>query len=75
MKWFQTSVVAVISIIVLALAVEFFQSTTFSLFHLNITSCLELIMVIVYLLGMLTGVSMMSLFICSVSFQTQITDI
>ncbi len=74
MKWFHTTVVAVLAIIVLAFAVQNFQSTTISLFHWNITAPLALIIVIVYLLGLLTGGSMMSLFKWAVSKPTPSPD-
>ena len=74
MKWFHTAVVAVLAIIVLAFAVQNFQSTTISLFHWNITAPLAVIIVIVYVLGMLTGGSMMSLFRWAVSKSTTSPD-
>ena len=74
MKWFHTAVVAVLAIIVLAFAVQNFQSTTISLFHWNITAPLAMIIVIVYVLGMLTGGSMMSLFRWAVSKSTTNPD-
>ena len=55
MRWFHTTVVAVLAIIVLAFAVQNFQSTTISLFNIKMSAPLAVVVAVVYLLGMLTG--------------------
>jgi putative membrane protein len=61
MRWFHTTVVAALAIIVLAFAIQNFQSTTISLLNLRLSAPLAVIVVVVYLLGMLTGGSVVSL--------------
>ena len=67
MRWFHTTVVAVLAIIVLAFAVQNFQSTTISLFNIKMSAPLAVVVAVVYLLGMLTGGSVVSLFRWAVS--------
>ena len=67
MRWFHTIVVAVLAVIVLAFAVQNFQSTTISLFNIKMSAPLAVVVAIVYLLGMLTGGSVVSLFRWAVS--------
>ena len=67
MRWFHTTVVAVLAVIVLAFAVQNFQSTTISLFNIKMSAPLAVVVAIVYLLGMLTGGSVVSLFRWAVS--------
>jgi putative membrane protein len=61
MRWFHTTVVAALAIIVLAFAIQNFQSTTISLLNLRLSAPLAVIVAVVYLLGMLTGGSVVSL--------------
>ena len=61
MRWFHTTVVAVLAIIVLAFAVQNFQSTTIALVNVRLSAPLAVIIAIVYVLGMLTGGSVVSL--------------
>jgi uncharacterized integral membrane protein len=74
MRWLHTTVIAVLAIIVLAFAVQNFQSTTISLLNLELSAPLAVIVVIAYLLGMLTGGSAASLFRWAVSEATKRTD-
>ena len=74
MRWLHTAVVAVLAIVVLAFSVQNFQSTTISLFNLQMSAPLAIIVVVVYLLGMLTGGSAVSLFRWAVSQTTKHTD-
>ena len=74
MRWFHTTVVAVLAIVVLAFAIQNFQSTTISLFNFQMSAPLAIIVVIVYLLGMLTGGSAVSLVRWAVSEATKHTD-
>ena len=74
MRWFHTIVVTVLAIIVLAFAVQNFQSTTISLFNMNVSAPLTVVVVIVYVLGMLTGGSVVSLFRWAMSDMTKRTD-
>ena len=67
MRWFHTTVVAVLAIIVLAFANQNFQSTTISLLNLRLSAPLAVIVAVVYLLGMLTGGSVVSLIRWAVS--------
>ncbi len=70
MRWFHTTVVAVLAIIVVAFAVQNFQSTTISLFNIKMGAPLAVVVAVVYLLGMLTGGSVVSLFRWAVSEAT-----
>jgi uncharacterized integral membrane protein len=64
-------VVAVLAIIVLAFAMQNFQNTTISLFNAKMSAPLAVVVAIVYLLGMLTGGSVVSLFRWAVSEATR----
>ena len=74
MRWFHTTVIAVLAIIVLAFAIQNFQNTTISLFNFQMSAPLAIIVVIVYLLGMLTGGSAVSLFRWAVAKATKHAD-
>ena len=67
MRWFHTAVVAILAIVVLAFAVQNFQSTTVSLFNFQMSAPLAVVVAIVYLLGMVTGGSVVSLFRWAIS--------
>ncbi len=71
MRLFHTIVVAVLAIIVLAFAIQNFQNTTISLFNAKMSAPLAVVVAIVYLLGMLTGGSVVSLFRWAVSEATR----
>jgi uncharacterized integral membrane protein len=60
MRLFYTLVVIVIVVIVAAFAWQNFQTTTIALFKFNVTAPLALIVLVVYLLGMLTGGSVVA---------------
>lgn len=62
MRWFHTTVAAVLAIIVLAFAVQNFQTTTISLFNVKMSAPLAVVVAVVYVLGMLTGGSVVALF-------------
>lgn len=61
MRIFHTIVVAVLALIVLVFAIQNFQATTISFFNMTMTAPLAVVVAVVYLLGMLTGGSFVSL--------------
>jgi putative membrane protein len=61
MGWLHTAIVSILAVIVMAFAIQNLQSTTVSLFNLQMSAPLAVVIIIVYLLGMLTGGSAMSL--------------
>jgi uncharacterized integral membrane protein len=74
MRWFHTIVVTGLAIIVLAFAVQNFQSTTISLFNIKMSAPLAIVVAIVYVAGMLTGGSVVSLFRWAMSDMTKRTE-
>lgn len=62
MRMFHTIVVAVLALIVLAFVIQNFQMTTISLLGFHFSAPLALVSVVLYLLGMITGGSVVSLF-------------
>jgi uncharacterized integral membrane protein len=61
MRWFHVAVIAVLGVIILILAVQNLHSVTISFLGLALTIPLVLVIILVYVLGMITGGSLWSL--------------
>ena len=61
MRWTNVIVVAVLVVAMLIFAVQNFQSVTMSFLNFRISAPLALLVVVVYLLGMVTGGSLWGL--------------
>jgi putative membrane protein len=55
MRWMQTIVIAVVAVATLIFAVQNLQSVTVSFLNFQIGAPLAILVVIIYLLGMVTG--------------------
>ena len=61
MRWFHIAVIAVLGLVILILAVQNLESVTVSFLGLALTIPLVLVILLVYVLGMITGSSLWSL--------------
>jgi uncharacterized integral membrane protein len=61
MRWFHIAVIAVLGLVTLILAVQNLQSVTVSFLGFVLTLPLVLVIVLIYVLGMITGSSLWSL--------------
>ena len=62
MRWINVAVVALLVAAMLIFAVQNFQSTAVSFLNFRVSAPLAVLMVIIYLLGMVTGGSAWALF-------------
>ena len=61
MRWFHTTVIAVLAVAILIFALQNLQSVTVAFLGFSITAPLAVVFIVVYLLGMATGGSAWSL--------------
>lgn len=61
MRWMYVAVIAVLALVTLIFALQNFQSVTFSFLRLQLSVPLALLVIIVYVLGMVTGGSLWAL--------------
>ncbi|MGB9367216.1 MAG: hypothetical protein WCE79_14505, partial [Xanthobacteraceae bacterium] len=61
MRWMYVAVIAVLALVTLIFALQNFQSVTFSFLRLQLSVPLALLVIIVYVLGMVTGGSVWAL--------------